>query len=122
MATREKELIYTLQIEEVRPSDFVARAVAFPNLLALGASPAAGISTGMPSAVARSSSDGKQAVLQKPVERRSWASASVQPTMVVIGGSHPGLKHAPWMGSLSQPMRGRRAQPASLPRLWPTLT
>jgi predicted RNase H-like HicB family nuclease len=36
MVTRENELIYTLQVEEVRPSDFVARALAFPNLLALG--------------------------------------------------------------------------------------
>src|SRR5262249_48596961 len=30
-----KELIYTVLVEEVRPHDFVARALAFPNLLAL---------------------------------------------------------------------------------------
>jgi predicted RNase H-like HicB family nuclease len=36
MATVECELIYTVQVDELRPGDFVARALAFPNQLALG--------------------------------------------------------------------------------------
>src|SRR5262249_41122398 len=39
MANTDSELTYTLQVEEVRPGDFVARALAFPNLLALGDTP-----------------------------------------------------------------------------------
>jgi hypothetical protein len=40
MGPLERELIYTLQVDEVRPGDFVARALAFPNVLALGDSEA----------------------------------------------------------------------------------
>jgi predicted RNase H-like HicB family nuclease len=36
----EIELRYTLQVDEVRPGDFVARALAFPNQLSLGDSEA----------------------------------------------------------------------------------
>jgi predicted RNase H-like HicB family nuclease len=36
MATVEYELTYTVQVNELRPGDFVARALAFPNQLALG--------------------------------------------------------------------------------------
>jgi predicted RNase H-like HicB family nuclease len=32
----QEELVYTVQVDEVRPGDFVARALAFPSLLALG--------------------------------------------------------------------------------------
>jgi hypothetical protein len=34
------ELVYTVQVDEVRPGDFVARPLAFPTLLALGDSEA----------------------------------------------------------------------------------
>ncbi len=36
MANVERELLYTVQVDEVQRGDFVARALAFPNLLALG--------------------------------------------------------------------------------------
>ncbi len=36
MAITLQEISYTLQIDEVRPGDFVARALVFPNLLAPG--------------------------------------------------------------------------------------
>jgi predicted RNase H-like HicB family nuclease len=36
----ERELRYTVQVDEVRPGDFVARALAFPNQLSLGDSEA----------------------------------------------------------------------------------
>ena len=32
----QEQLVYTVQVNEVRPGDFVARALAFPNLIALG--------------------------------------------------------------------------------------
>jgi predicted RNase H-like HicB family nuclease len=32
----QEELVYTVQVDEVRPGDYVARALAFPSLLALG--------------------------------------------------------------------------------------
>jgi predicted RNase H-like HicB family nuclease len=31
-----QDVIYTLQLQELRPGDFVARLPAFPNMLALG--------------------------------------------------------------------------------------
>jgi hypothetical protein len=34
MAGDEQVLTYTLQVDELRPGDCVARALAFPNLLA----------------------------------------------------------------------------------------
>ena len=36
MAAVERELIYTVHVDQLRPGDFVARALAFPNVLALG--------------------------------------------------------------------------------------
>jgi predicted RNase H-like HicB family nuclease len=43
MTAVERELTYVIQVDEVRPGDFVARALAFPNLLALGDSEAEAI-------------------------------------------------------------------------------
>jgi hypothetical protein len=36
MSNSTQELVYTVRVEQVRPHDFVARALAFPNQLALG--------------------------------------------------------------------------------------
>jgi predicted RNase H-like HicB family nuclease len=32
----DRELVYTLQLQELRPGDFVARAPSFPTMLVLG--------------------------------------------------------------------------------------
>ncbi|MBV9354401.1 MAG: hypothetical protein JO023_02625 [Chloroflexi bacterium] len=40
MPRAEHELSYTVLVDEVRPGDFVARALAFPNQLSLGDSEA----------------------------------------------------------------------------------
>jgi hypothetical protein len=44
MAPPEREVIYTVQVDQVRPGDFVARALAFPNVLALGDTEAEAVS------------------------------------------------------------------------------